>query len=170
MNLRNRRQFLVTSLALGATATIPLQAQKADSSPPKRPPALDLELVKSFVVAAHKSLDETQALLSKQPSLINATWDWGGGDFETALGGAAHMGHRDIALYLLENGARIDLFAAAMLGMTDFVHAALESNPSFLDTPGPHGIPLIKHAEKGGENAKETLAYLRELQASQTEE
>ena len=36
------------------------------------------------------------ALLDEQPGLLNATWDWGGGDFETALGGAAHMGRRDI--------------------------------------------------------------------------
>lgn len=163
MNLRNRRQFLASSLALSATVAIPAIAQDKISAPPKRPPVLPLDLVKSFVVAAHKSLEETQSLLDEQPGLINAAWDWGGGDFETALGGAAHMGHRDIALYLLENGARIDLFAAAMLGMTDYLRSALELNPNFLDTKGPHGIPLIKHAEKGGKDAAETLAYLKSL-------
>ncbi|MDQ8204364.1 hypothetical protein [Pelagicoccus sp. SDUM812003] len=163
MTHRNRRQFLATTIALSAATAFPLAAQNADTSPPKRPPALPLELIKPFVVAAHKSLQETRALLSEHPELINATWDWGGGDYETALGGAAHMGHRDIALYLLEKGARIDLFAAAMLGMTDFVGAALRSNPEFLKTPGPHGIPLIAHAEKGGEPAADTLAYLKRL-------
>lgn len=163
MKIRNRRQFLITSLAFGATATATLRAQGTKPSKPKRPPPLELDLVKSFVVAAHKSLEDTQSLLAENPGLINATWDWGGGDFETALGGAAHMGHRDIALYLLDKGARIDLFAAAMLGMTNYLRVALEANPRFLNTPGPHGIPLIKHAEKGGEQAAETLEYLKSL-------
>lgn len=166
MNTKNRRQFLTATLALSATASLPrlLAQQSTDPGPiPERPPALDPALIKPFVIAAHKSLDDTKALLTAHPTLVNATWDWGGGDFETALGGAAHMGHRDIALYLLENGARVDLFAAAMLGMTDFVKAAIETNPHFLNTPAPHGIPLIKHAEKGGSQATATLAYLKSL-------
>jgi hypothetical protein len=43
-------------------------------------------------------------MLESEPRLLRATWDWGGGDFETALGGAAHMGRRDIAAWLLERG------------------------------------------------------------------
>jgi len=46
----------------------------------------------------------------KEPSLENATWDWGGGGyFERALGAAAHVGRKDIANFLLRNGARLDL-------------------------------------------------------------
>src|SRR5580700_7626770 len=48
--------------------------------------------------------------------LVYAARDWGGGDWETALGGASHTGHREIALYLLSQGARIDSYCAAMLG------------------------------------------------------
>lgn len=47
-----------------------------------------------------------QELLAQEPALINNAWDWGGGDWETGLGAAAHMGRHDIANYLLKNGAR----------------------------------------------------------------
>jgi hypothetical protein len=81
-----------------------------------RPERLDPELVQEFVLKAHGDLDRVRELLGQQPKLVNAAWDWGGGDWETGLGAAAHMGRRDIALYLLEQGSRLDLFAAAMLG------------------------------------------------------
>jgi hypothetical protein len=83
-----------------------------------RPPALDSEMVESFVAKAHGDFDGARALLEDEPALVNATWDWGGGDWETALGGAAHMGRRDIALYLLDHGARIDLELLEAIGAT----------------------------------------------------
>ena len=82
----------------------------------ERPPAIEPELVQAFVANAHGDLERVQELLAREPMLVNAAWDWGGGDWETGLGAAAHMGRRDIALYLLEKGARMDIFAAAMLG------------------------------------------------------
>lgn len=127
-------------------------------------PALEDRLVQEFVGNAHGDLDRVQELLAQEPKLINATWDWGGGDFETALGAASHMGRRDIAEFLLENGARLDLFAATMLGKLDIVKAALMAFPDAINTPGPHGIPLIAHAQAGGEGAKEVLDYLASLQ------
>ncbi|HXM33401.1 MAG TPA: hypothetical protein VN921_07085 [Chthoniobacterales bacterium] len=115
--------------------------------------------------AAHSNLPLVQELLAADHTLINATWDWGGGDFETGLGGASHMGRPDIAHFLLEHGARLDLFAAAMLGLTPVVKNALDAFPTFLTTPGPHGIPLLSHAKAGGDAAKEVLAYLQQLAA-----
>ena len=85
---------------------------------------------------------------------MKASWDWGGGDFETGLGAAAHMGNREIALFLLENGAALDLFAAAMLGYVDVVRAMLAEHPELRDAKGAHGIPLLVHAQQGGEQAK----------------
>ena len=123
-------------------------------------PALEASLVQQFVGNAHGDLEHVKELLTQQPSLINACWDWGGGDFETALGAAAHMGRRDIAEFLLENGARLDLFAAAMLGQLEIVKATLEAFPEALRTTGPQGIPLIAHAKAGGEDAKEVLVFL----------
>jgi len=127
-------------------------------------PALDLKLVEEFVGNAHGNFARVKELLEAEPALVNATWDWGGGDFETALGAAAHMGNKQIANYLLERGARLDIFAAAMLGKLDIVIAALAAYPDALDTPGPHGIPLIVHAEAGGADAKSVLEYLRSLE------
>jgi hypothetical protein len=125
-----------------------------------RPPALDVATVESFVAKAHGDLDGVRALLEEEPALVNATWDWGGGDWETALGAAAHMGRRDIALFLLEHGARIDVFAAAMLGEVEIVRAVLEAHPAARDVLGPHGIPLIEHARAGGADASDVLELL----------
>ena len=129
----------------------------------ERPPALEKELVKEFVLAAHGRFDAVKTLLEETPSLLNATWDWGGGDFETALGAAAHTGSRDIALYLIDNGARIDLFAAAMLGKLDVVKAILAAFPDAKNSRGAHGIPLIAHAQFGGDESKAVLEYLQSL-------
>ncbi|HKI54342.1 MAG TPA: hypothetical protein VJ987_09465, partial [Anaerolineales bacterium] len=120
-------------------------------------PALEAKLVQEFVGVAHTDLKRTKELLTQEPALVNATWDWGGGDFETALGAASHMGNKSIANLLLEHGARLDIFAAAMLGKLDIIKAALNAYPDALNTPGPHGIPLIKHAQSGGEEAKGVL-------------
>jgi hypothetical protein len=127
------------------------------------PPALEPMLARDFVANAHGDLEQVKALLVEQPKLINAAWDWGGGDWETGLGAASHVGRRDIAAYLLEQGARLDLFAAAMLGKLEIVRATLVAFPSALRVPGPHGIPLIAHARAGGEAAAQVLAYLESL-------
>lgn len=99
-------------------------------------PALEAELIQEFVGNAHGNLDRVKELLTQTSSLVNAVWDWGGGDFESALGAAAHMGRKDIAVFLLENGARLDIFAAAMLGQLDIVKAALKAYPEAIYTPG----------------------------------
>jgi hypothetical protein len=124
------------------------------------PARLDPEKVQSYVANAHGDLDVVRALLDEEPALANAAWDWGGGDWETGLGAAAHMGRRDIALFLLERGARLDLFAAAMLGEIEIVRATLAVYPAARDALGPHGIPLVEHARAGGAEAREVLELL----------
>ena len=126
-------------------------------------PPITSELVREFVGNAHGDLDRVRALLEQEPALVNAAADWGGGDWETGLGAAAHVGRRDIAEYLLARGARMDLFAAAMLGKLSIVRAILEDDPDARQRPGPHGIPLIVHAHQGGEAARAVLEYLRSL-------
>lgn len=138
-----------------------LRNQKGENMETK--PALEASLVQEFVGNSHGDLNRVKELLAQCPSLINACWDLGGGDFETGLGAAAHMGRRDIAEYLLDNGARLDLFAAAMLGKLEIVKAALTTFPDAINTPGPHGIPLIAHDKAGEEDAKQVLAYLESL-------
>lgn len=117
-------------------------------------------LVQAFVGNAHGDLARVQELLAQEPALVNAAWDWGGGDWETALGAAAHTGQREIARYLLDRGARLDLFAAAMLGDLEVVKAIVAAYPAAREARGPHGIPLLAHAKVGGEAAAAVVAFL----------
>jgi len=169
----SRRRILIApaALMLGSAVTTvagqePLPKETKTKTPPKvRPmkPPVASDLVKQFVLEAHRNLDEVKKLYAQEPALLNACWDWGGGDFETALGGASHTGQREIALFLLEKGARLDLFAAAALGYLDVVKATVAANPGCANAPGPHGIPLIVHAKMGKEPAKLVLEYLESL-------
>ena len=139
----------------------------ADNVPdfPEHHPQFDRARVKRFVIAGHANLPAVEAMLAEEPNLINGGIDWGNGDFETALGGASHMGRRDIAEYLLEHNARMDIFAATMLGQIDIVKAAVVAFPNIVNVPGPHGIQLIVHAEKGGAAAQAVLEFLQPLTA-----
>jgi hypothetical protein len=125
------------------------------------PERLDPSLVENFVAQAHSDFERVEQLLRGEPALLDAAWDWGGGDWETAVGAAAHMGRRDIALFLVAEGARMDVFSAAMLGELAIVRAILEAQPEARFARGPHGIPLELHAEAGGEHAAAVLEYLR---------
>jgi hypothetical protein len=163
-----RYGFIATAAALGGTRLFgqtPAPGNSPGIAPviPDRGPPIESGLVKQFVIAGHSQLDKVKEMLAAQPALMNATWDWGGGDFETALGGASHMGRPDIARFLLENNARMDLFAAAMLGRLDIIKAAAAAFPNILRVPGPHKIPLIAHAEKGGADAVAVVEFLKTL-------
>lgn len=151
-----------TNPSAPAPSTTP---ESADYVPdfPEHHPQFDRARVKRFVIAGHGNLAAVKAMLAEEPNLINGAIDWGNGDFETALGGASHMGRRDIAEYLLEHNARMDIFAATMLGRLDIVRAAIAAFPNIVHVPGPHGIPLIVHAEKGGPAARDVLEFLQPI-------
>ncbi len=183
----SRRSFtpLAAGLALGTAAELtaaqeqkkpeppkaagPIEAPfERDYAPPKfkpswKRPQINRLLVQDFVIYAHSDLEMVKKLLEKEPGLLNATMDWGGGDWETGLGGASHMGRRDIAEFLLEKGARIDLFCATMLGLLDAVKAFLTLQPKLIDAKGPHGFTLHFHAQVGGQPAEPVLAYLQSI-------
>jgi hypothetical protein len=181
--ITNRRNFLIGSAAaaglvlypetllFGQAANSAALAPAAQTASPSaatskpRPDPLKPELVQEFVRAAHVDLEKTRALLAETPTLLNATWDWGGGDFEMAIGGAGHMGRRDIALFLISQGGRFDLFVAAMLGRLDVVKPMLTAFPHLAESKGPHGIPLMVHAQKGGQEAAEVAAFLESLKS-----
>ena len=55
-------------------------------------PQVNRQFVQDFVIYAHSDLEMTKKLLAKEPALLNAFMDWGNGDWESALGGASHMG------------------------------------------------------------------------------
>ncbi|GHN00913.1 hypothetical protein WSM22_24020 [Cytophagales bacterium WSM2-2] len=153
----NRRQFLQSA----ATSVLAFSSAPLFSQDQKRPDPLKPELVKDFVIQGHRDLDAVKKLLDETPGLLNATWDWGGGDFETALGGAGHMGRADIAEYLISKGARMDIFVASMLGKLDIVKGIADAFPDALNSRGPHKLSLIHHAEKGGEKATAVLEFLK---------
>src|ERR1700704_6017364 len=97
-SILTRKKFLTfSSLALTGMITQTMaQQNQAD-----KPPALDKDLVKDFVIAGHGNFDKTKQMLQEHPALLYATWDWGGGDFETALEGAGHVGNKEIANHLV---------------------------------------------------------------------
>lgn len=146
-------------------AAIALFFQRAASSAPLTSdfPREDSQLAHAVVGAAHTDETKVRALVDAHPSLVNAWWDWGFGDWESPLGAASHVGRRSIAEFLLNRGARLDLFAAAMLGMTGAVKAMVEAQPGVQKSWGPHGITLLAHAKAGGPKAAATLAYLESL-------
>lgn len=161
----DRRHFLGATLGtvtiLGASGLV--LGQDRSAAP------LDRDMVFEFVGVAHDNLSRTEALLAKEPALARAAWDWGNGDWETGLGGAAHTGSRRIVRYLLANGARMDLFAAAVLGELEIVKAVVKASPAAIAVPGPHGITLLEHARAGGAAAKAVVSYLEELGAKERE-
>lgn len=116
----------------------------------QKKPALPAELVYDFVRLAHTDLNRVKEMLLSEPGLVNATWDWGGGDFETALGGATHMGNRAIVDYLLQHGARKDIYCSSVLGEVEVLKAQVAVDPSIVNVPGPHGLSLLYHVAIGG--------------------
>jgi hypothetical protein len=155
----SRKKFLETS-ALGTGSILFGSLINAQQPQQQKPPALKPEMVKDFVIAGHGNLETTKQMLEQEPGLLNACWDWGGGDFETAIEGAGHVGSKDCASYLLSKGARMNIFCAAMLGKLDMVKALLTAYPNLKDSKGPHGLQLVHHATKGGDDAKPVLDYL----------
>lgn len=157
-----RKKFL--SLSLFGSAGL-LIGKSVTAQEPQRPPPLDKELVKEFVRKSHSDLARVKELFSQQPGLLNSSWDLGGGDFETGLEAAGHVGNKEIAQFLLDNGARMNIFCAAMLGKIDIVKSILTAFPNLKTSKGPHGLQLLHHAKKGGEGAKEVLLYLESIGA-----
>jgi hypothetical protein len=161
-----RRVLLLTPAVLGVAAG-QSQPQPAPAAPPDRGPRIDLALVSDFVAKAHRPDPEIlKPLLAQEPALLNSAWDWGRGDWETGLGAASHTGHRDVAMLLLDRGARPDLFAAAMLGELATVKSWLAFAPAAHKSPGPHGIPLLSHAIAGAKPAEPVFHLLLELGAN----
>jgi hypothetical protein len=155
--LLSRRGFCAVS---AGALVLPLGASRAAfgaGSEPAAPPPLsggnfpitEPSLARDIVGASHRDIDKVRALLAEDRGLALATWDWGFGDWESALGAASHTGRKEIAELLLEHGARADLFSLAMLNCVDAVKAVCEAMPGIQRTRGPHGITLLEHADAG---------------------
>lgn len=155
----NRKHFLVHSAT--ASITLLFNPLKVLASRHEDVAPYKLEIVKEFVIAGHSKLDRVKEMLEEYPNLLYCRYDWGNGDFEEAIEGAGHVGNKEIANYLIEKGARPNLFVLTMLGETSIVKSAIDKYPSLLTAKGPHGLSLLHHAKKGGENSKELFDYFQ---------
>jgi len=166
--ITSRRIILKSGLAIASGLLIagPASAHKLNVNQQDKPAPLAPDLVKDFVSAGHGNLVKTTEMLEQHPTLLNAVWDWGNGDFESAIEGAGHMGNKEIAEFLLSKGARINIFCAAMLGKLDIVQSTLTAFPNLKTSKEPHGLMLLHHAKKGGDQAKPVLDYLTSIGAT----
>lgn len=164
----DRKSFLHNSACLAGLIATPTILTARDKDAEIEP--LPADLVKEFVIAGHGNFSRVKEMLAITPTLLYATWDWGGGDFETALEGAGHVGNKEIANYLIGLGARTNLFVLTMLGKTAIVKNYLESFPSYLTARGPHGLTFLHHAQKGGDDARELLEYFQSKGLKETKQ
>jgi hypothetical protein len=147
-----------------ATVALPWSKQTEAAEPiPDSFPAHPPEMVREMVTVAHGNLKRVKELVEARPALAKAAIDWGFGDWEDALGAASHVGNREIAEYLIANGARPTLYSATMLGQLDTVKAFLAAQPGAQRIPGPHSISLLAHAKAGGKQAEPVFHYLESL-------
>lgn len=154
------RRLLVKSSIFGIlAASVPsilyaTNIHEPDNKPIKeglsnRYPAIPDEVVSEVVGKSHFDLDRVRQLVDKRPELSRATWDWGFGDWESAIGAASHVGRRDIIQYLLSKGAKANIFTFATLGAYEAVKSMVEFYPGIQENYGPHGISLLEHAQAG---------------------
>jgi ankyrin repeat protein len=115
--------------------------------------------VREFVIAGHGNLPKVKQILAVHPSLLNIAHEWRPGDTETALQGAAHVGSREVAEFLLGQGAPLDICTAAMLGRRDEVERFLAQDPAKINSHGAHGIPLLTHAALSGDVGLVEMLY-----------
>jgi len=156
--LVSRRSFLSTaSVLIVPAAARTSHVVRADF------PAHEPELVQEMVAVAHNNIARVRELVGRQPALAKATFDWGFGDWESAIDAASHVGNREIAEFLIANGARPTMFSAAMLGQLDVVKAAIAAAPGVQRTKGPHSITLLRHAMAGGPRAQAVVDYLKTI-------
>ncbi|MDX1587216.1 MAG: hypothetical protein R3222_10735 [Balneolaceae bacterium] len=155
-----RRSFLKKGVSGLVGIGLPLGSRYQTQQ--NEPGPIDSGTIKEFVIAGHGDLEKVKDMIAEMPNLIYCRHDWGGGDFEEAIEGAGHLGNKEIATYLIDKGARVNLFVLTMLGKTNLVKPVLEAYPNLVSAKGPHGFSLLHHAKQGGEDAEELFEYLSE--------
>jgi hypothetical protein len=184
MNNNDQRRRFIKSSAFGligitafgnlsARDTVKIEKNESADTFFYRYPGINDALASGVVGASHGNFDKVKELVGKRPELAGASWDWGFGDWETALGAASHVGRRDIAEFLMSHGARPDIFTYAMLGMLKSVQEIIETVPGIQTHGGPHGITLLQHAKNRLEdknisvgdaaNVNKVISYLEGL-------
>ena len=159
-----RKTFIKNSIGglvlAGVAPAFAISQIQQNSQTQEEPRPIDIKLVKDFVSAGHKNLPLVKEMLHEYLNLIYARYDWGSSDFEEAIEGAGHLGNKEIANYLISQGARVNLFVLTMLGKTDLVKPTLEAYPELVFAKGPHGFTLLHHAKVG--EAWDLMDYLKD--------
>ncbi|WP_106794978.1 hypothetical protein [Aquimarina sp. Aq78] len=151
----DRKKFIYGSIVgLGTAIAVPAyiltKSKKENTQQSKKDSnQLDEKLVKDFVIAGHSKLNLVKEMLNEHPNLIYTSYDWGNGDFEEAIEGAAHLGNKEIVNYFISKGSRANLFVLTMLGKTSLVKPVIETYPELLFAKGAHGLTLLHHAQIG---------------------
>jgi hypothetical protein len=142
----------------------------ASGRPHDRYPAIALEVTSEIVGVSHFDLPKLKTLVDARPELAKAVWDWGFGDWESAIAAASHVGRKDIIDYLMSRGAVPTIFTFAVLGEYQVVRAMISARPGIQRNFGPHGITLLQHARTGlstdgadRSGAQKLVDYLQEL-------
>lgn len=157
----SRQDFLHYSLLGAAGLLLPTLGLAQE-----KPAPIKLETVKEFVGVSHGQFDRVKEMLENDHLLLHVSYDWGGGDFESGIEAAGHVGNKEIATYLLSKGARYSIYLASMLGHIEVVKQVLTFNPALLNSKGPHGFTMLHHARKG--EATSVEEYLLSLGAKET--
>lgn len=162
----NRSDFLKSIVGLAGLTLLPrpISAQTNQD----KPAPINLEIVKEFVGVCHGKFDRAKEMLENDHLLLHVSYDWGGGDYESGIEAAGHVGNKEIANYLISKGARYNIYLASMLGHLDTVKNVLTFNPGLLNSKGPHGFTMLHHAQKGGADAAAVAEYLVSLGAKET--
>jgi hypothetical protein len=101
--------------------------------------------VKEFVEAAHGDLKKVKRMLSEKPLLLHLP-----NGNETAIGAACQTKHKELILFLVSQGAPIDISAACVLGLTTKVTEFLDAEPSLVNQKNKqsHGKPPLVFASE----------------------
>lgn len=166
--LINRTQFLKQTVLGAVGLTFAPAIISAQEKKQEKPGPLSTEIVKEFVGVCHSKIDRVKEMLENDHLLLHVSNDVGGGDFESGIEAAGHVGNKEIANYLISKGARYNIYLACMLGHIDIVKHVLTFSPALLNSKGPHGFTMLHHAQKGGGEATSVVEYLQSLGAKET--
>ena len=126
----SRQDFLQYSF-MGAAGLL-LPSFSAAQTQQDKPAPLKPEIVKEFVGVSHGKFDRCKEMLENDILLLHSSHDLGGGDFESGIEAAGHVGNKEIANYLLSKGARYNIFLASMFDHIEVVKQVLTFNHGLL--------------------------------------
>src|SRR5258705_5776860 len=95
----NRAAFLQKSV-LGTAGLFLLASLRAQSPQQEKPAPIKLEIVKEYVTVAHGQFPRLKEMLENDNHLLHVSHDWAGGDYESAIEAAGHVGDQRIVAYL----------------------------------------------------------------------